>query len=91
MKLAAILALVDQEYFLTLLFVVILSCFSAFYYIRILKIMVFTKTAGNLMWLLPISHVTAFIGAFLITLILFTAIYPYPLDVFSTLVSLTLV
>jgi NADH:ubiquinone oxidoreductase subunit 2 (subunit N) len=48
MKLAAILALLDQEYLLTLMFVVILSCFSAFYYIRVLKVMVFTKTNGNL-------------------------------------------
>jgi NADH-quinone oxidoreductase subunit N len=44
MKLAAILALLDQEYLLTLMFIVIVSCFSAFYYIRILKVMIFTKT-----------------------------------------------
>jgi len=91
MKLAAILALLDQEYFLTLMFVVIFSCFSAFYYIRVLKVMIFTKAKGNLTWLLPKSHITSFIAAFLMTLILFTVVYPYPLDVFSSLVSLTLV
>jgi NADH-quinone oxidoreductase subunit N len=91
MKLSAILALLDQEYYITLGYVVILSCFSAFYYIRILKIMTFTKNNSNIVWLLPVSNVTAVIATFLITIVLFIVVSPTSLDVFSTLVSLTLV
>ena len=91
MKLSAILALLDKEYILTIFFVVILGCFSAFYYIRVLKVMIFTKTKGNVTWLLPVSHITAFIASSLVSIVLSIVIYPYPLDVFSALVSLTLV
>ena len=59
LKLNILLALLEKSHVFTVMFVVLANCFSAFYYIRLIKIVFFAKSIENNQWLLPASFSTS--------------------------------
>jgi NADH-quinone oxidoreductase subunit N len=90
-KLTVLLALVDNNCIYTVCLIMILSCISAFYYFRLIKILFFSKDTGQKLWLLPQSNITSYIAVLILGFTSFFFIKPTPFAIFGTLVVLSLV
>jgi NADH-quinone oxidoreductase subunit N len=91
MKLSAMISLIIQKNVISLMIVVIFSCFSAFYYIRIIKVLMFSKSYKQSLWLLPESQSVSFCCYVMISTVSLLLLYTTPHDLFSTLTSLDVV
>jgi NADH-quinone oxidoreductase subunit N len=75
MKLSVIVCLLDQFQIFTVIFVIIITCFSVFYYIKLIRLMFFTKAVSGYFWLISTCQMTSsFCFVFLLFMVFFMTI-----------------
>jgi NADH:ubiquinone oxidoreductase subunit 2 (subunit N) len=91
-KFFVLFSVITQEYYLTCLFIVIISSIGCFYYIRLIKTFFFTKTSKINLWIsTPTRRFTEFNIAVLLFFNMFFCFYPDLLLLLSTFLTLILV
>jgi NADH-quinone oxidoreductase subunit N len=90
-KLAVLLSIIANEFYITALVIVIVSSVASFYYIRLIKTFFFIKTRKDNFWISSSTHqnMEFNIGILLFLNVAFW-IHPETLSLFSTVIGLVL-
>lgn len=90
-KFGILYGLVDQQFGFAALVVVLVSCISSFYYIRLIKLMFFSKNAASRLWFVSDKRNLEFVCVFLTFITLFILVRPNAVLLVAALNSLGLI
>jgi len=89
-KLLVLVALIEQQYIVVSLLVVVFSCISCFYYIRLIKIMFFSK-ASKALWPVCKNRSLELLYIGLMLVVVLVLLQPKTVFLSTSLVSLSIV